>query len=274
MNIDWGSLTASSANGWDLLFAALSIAAAWILSIFARKGVLAVLRRTPGVPEGVALFAARFTKYAIILLGIGVGLGFLGASIQPLLAITLILAVVLVLVLRGVADNFAAGVLIQTRRPVKVGDEIESGGYTGTVTELNARAVVIHTVDGRTVHIPNAMVLQEPIINHSDRGARRSEVQVRVSRADAEPDEVLSWLTDAAAGAEGVHKRESTRAVAIGLSPSRFTVTVQFWHHPLHAVPVASAVVVALAEALAAHSLTGTVTSDPGDPPLTVPDTV
>lgn len=274
MNIDWSALGDSGVSGWDLLIAALVIAAAWVLSIFARKGVLALARRTPGISEGVANFAARFTKYGIILLGIGIGLGFLGASVQPLLAIAIIIGVVLALVLRGVADNFAAGVLIQTRHPLKIGDEIESEGLTGTVVELNARSVVLHTVDGQTLHLPNAMVLQQPIINHSDRGARRSEVQVRVARADAPPDEVLGWLTDAVAAVDGVHKRETPRALAVTLSPTRLTAKVQYWHHPLHGLTVTSGVILGLSEALRSHSLVGTVTSDPGDPPLVTPDGV
>lgn len=274
MDIDLSALDPSGITGWDLLFAVLVTAVAWILSVFARKGVLAVARRTPGITEGVALFAARFVKYAIILLGVGIGLGFLGASVQPLLAIALIVAVVLALVLRGVADNFAAGVLLQARHPLKVGDEIDAGGFTGTVIELNARSVVMHTLDGQTLHVPNATVLQQPIVNHSDRGARRSDVQVRVAASAATPDQVLTWLTDAAASVDGVHKREHVRALAVTISPTRLTVKVQFWHHPLQGVPVTSAVVMALSEALTAHALEGTVTSDLGDPPLVSPDTV
>lgn len=51
----------------------------------------------------------------------------------------IILGVVLALVLRGIADNFAAGVVIQSRHPVRLGDEIDALRYVGTVRALNGR---------------------------------------------------------------------------------------------------------------------------------------
>ena len=83
---------------------------------------------------------------------------------------------VLVLALRGIADNFAASVVLQARHPIALGDEIESGDFVGVVTELNGRSVVIRTVDGRTVHVPNGEILQERLVNNSTHGARRSEI--------------------------------------------------------------------------------------------------
>ena len=77
-------------------------------------------------------------KYSCWLLGAGIALTFLGVEIQPLLAAALIVAVVAILAIRGVTDNFAAGVVIQSRRPVHIGDEIEvldqTGGPSGRST--------------------------------------------------------------------------------------------------------------------------------------------
>ena len=112
---------------------------------------------------------------------------------QPLLVLAVVLAVVAVLVLRGVADNFAAGVVIQASKPIDVGHEIQVEGpdgrpITGVVTDLNSRTVVLETYDGRTVHVPNAKMVQDPIVNHSARGLRRSEVQVRTARGGSAVD--------------------------------------------------------------------------------------
>ena len=48
----------------------------------------------------------------------------------------------------------------------------------------------------------------------------------------------------------------------------RFTGRVQFWHDPQEGVGVTSRVVAAIAALLAERSWVGTVTSDPGTPPL------
>ncbi len=190
----------------------------------------------------------------------------------------LIVLVVVVLVLRGVADNFAAGVLMQTRQAVKIGDEIQvegpDGAITGVVTELNSRAVLLRTVDGRTVHIPKARLLGDPLVNHSTHAARRSEVQARIARGGRSIVELLSLVTEAAGSVEGVHRREFIGALPTAISPERLTARVQFWHHPLRGVPITAEVVATIAEALEASGIEGTVTSGPGPAPLIPPERI
>lgn len=167
-----------------VLLAIAALLGGWIVSHFARRSVIALMRRAPTVSETVASFAARFVAYSILIFAVGVALALLGANVQPLLAMVILIGVILVLVLRGISDNFAAGVLIQTRQTLKVGDELQAEGpdglVVGIVTEMNARSVLLLTRDGRTVHIPNAKLLSDPIVNDSTHGVRRSEVQVRV----------------------------------------------------------------------------------------------
>ncbi|WP_149084993.1 mechanosensitive ion channel domain-containing protein [Microbacterium sp. 1S1] len=268
-DIDW----------WQLLFALLVAVSTWIVSRFARRGTTALLRRAPGISAAVGTAIAQFVGYAILLLGFGIALAMLGANVQPLLAIVVILAVVAVLVLRGVADNFAAGVLLQARQTVRIGDEVVvealDSVIAGTVTELNARAVILHTADGRALHIPNARLLSEPVVNDSTHGARRSEVQVRVRRDGSTGiDEVIAPLVAAASTAEGVRRHEAVRALVVGVSEDRLIARLQFWHHPLHGAVVSAAVVVAVFDALRALGTTGTVTSVPGPPALVPSDPV
>ncbi|GAA1794834.1 mechanosensitive ion channel family protein [Agromyces lapidis] len=264
----WASL---QINGWSIAGIVITLLASWLLATLARKGVRAALARLPNLTVGVQRLAERIAVYSIWLLGIGISLSFLGASVQPVLAIALIVAVVLVLVLRGVADNFAASVVLQTRHPIALGDEIESGDFVGVVTELNGRAVVIRTVDGRTVHVPNGQVLQERLVNNSAHGARRSEIEVRVAAGSdgAGSDEVRALVVEATNGAEGVHRRESVQLRPIALAPDRSVYRVRFWHHPLHGIAVTDAVVDAVSAALAAHGIAAVVTSDVPSAPLT-----
>ena len=277
--MDLQDLLPTDIDWWQLLLALLVARAAWIISRFARRGTTALLRRAPGIPTAVGTAIAQFVGYAILLLGFGIALAMLGANVQPLLAIVVILGVVAILVLRGVADNFAAGVLLQARQTVRIGDEtvVEAldSVIAGTVTELNARAVILHTVDGRTLHIPNARLLSDPVVNDSTHGARRSDVEVRVLRDGTTGiDEVLAPLVDAARTAEGVHRHEGVRALVVSVSADRLTVRLQFWHHPLHGALVSAAVVIAVFDALGGLGATGTVTSVPAPPPLVPSDPV
>lgn len=242
----------------------------WILSIYARKGVLAALRRLQGISEGAAILTARIVRYAVLLLGIGTAFAFLGASIQPFLAVGLIVAAVIFLALRGISANFAAGIVLQTRHPLKVGDEIEAGDYIGRVRELNGRSVVITTRDGRTVHVPNSLLLEEPLVNHSELGRRRSEVQVRFRSTTP-----LAAVTDVALTAlgtvAGLRPEHPPAVIVRTIEPERISLTVQFWHAPADDVAATSRVVAALGAALTDAGVDAVVTSEKPVEPLTPP---
>ena len=272
-------LSTSSITWWELLLALVAVVAGWIASRFAKKGVTALMARVPNATPAMTRFAARFVQYTLLLLGIGVGLAFLGANIQPLLAVVIAAAIVAVLVLRGVADNFAASVLIATRRPIVPGEQITVEGpdgelLSGVISELNSRSVVLLTADGRTVHVPNAKLLGDTLVNDSRNGALRGQVQVRVERAGAGVDDVTQTLVDAATAVDGVLEVPVVGVVVSSVSPERIAASVQFWHHPADGVTVTSAVVHALADALAARHGASVVSSDRAMPPLTPADPV
>ena len=269
---DW--VASLDIDGWSLGLALLTAIATWVIAVLARKGTRRLLAKVPALTPALQTLIVRVVNYAIILLGVGIALSFFGASIQPLIAVAIIIAVVLVLVLRGIADNFAAGVVLQTRRPIAIGDEIESDGTVGIVQELNGRSVVVRTVDGQTVHLPNATVLANPLVNNTAHGARRSTVEVRVASDGPAADEIGAVVVDAATAATGVHRGEPLVVQTIARTPTRTVLHLQFWHHPLHGVAVRSAVVDAVADALASRSLDAVVTSDVPTAPLTPADRI
>ena len=260
-----------SISGWDLGMAAAVLIAAWIASIFAKKGMIALLGRLQGFSAGAAHLAARVVRYAVILVGVGIAFGFLGASVQPLLAVALVVAAVVFLALRGISANFAAGVVLQTRHPVNVGDEIEVDPYVGTVKELNGRSVVITTRDGRTVHVPNSQLLDHPLVNHSALGHRRSEISIRCHATLADLDTVTETVTAAIGAVDGVHRDPAVGVLVIAVEPERLSLVVRFWHDPLGGPAVTSEVVRAAAGALADTNRPAVVTSESAVPALIPP---
>lgn len=258
----------SSLDPWGLLWAAIAIIAAWIIAGLARRGVQRLLERVAGLSDAIKILAVRLTGYGIWLIGVGVALSFLGASIQPVIAVAIVVAVIVVLVLRGISDNFASGVVLQTRHPIAVGDEVETNGWTGVVTELNSRSVVLRTADGRYVHVPNSDVLGEPLVNNSRHGSRRSEIEVRVGTADRA--ELREAIADAVQQAEAVHRKERVVVSATTRADDRTIYRVRFWHHPLHLVAASDAAVDAVAQALTGRAPFA-VTSRATPPPLTPP---
>ncbi|GAA3214438.1 mechanosensitive ion channel family protein [Oerskovia jenensis] len=259
-------------SGWDVVLAVLAVLGAWILSRLARKGVRALGARTKGLSPQLLAVAERVVHYFLLLVGIGLALAFLGFRTEPILGAVIVVVIVAVLALRGIADNFGAAVILQTRMPVRLGDEIESLDWTGVVKELNGRSVVIATVDGREVHLPNSAVLAAPLVNHSVLGARRATVEIRLG--DARADEVETTVLPAVAAAHGVHKRPAPEFLTVAVEPDRTTVHVRYWHAPRNAPHVTSAVVAAVGEALRDRPGEWAVTGDLPAPPFVPPPPV
>jgi small-conductance mechanosensitive channel len=138
-------------------------------------------------------------------------------------------------------------VVIQTQRPIEVGDEVEALGHNGVVRDLQGRAVVVETWDGKLVHLPNSEVLNNPLVNDTHRGARRSELEVRVASRDARStrEAVLRAVTSAS----GVLSDPEPRVYLTAIDPDRVTTLVHFWHAPSVSFSVTSDVLSALSVA-------------------------
>ena len=83
--------------------------------------------------------------------------------------------------LQDVMKNFAAGVLLLLQRPFVVGDAITVKEFDGSVMAIDLRSTEIRTWDGRIVILPNADVINNPIINYTRSVLRRLEVPVGVA---------------------------------------------------------------------------------------------
>lgn len=257
----------TSITGWDAVIAAAIAIAGWIASGLAKKAALGVLHRIQGITEAAASLIARIVRYSLLLLTAGIVLTVLGAPLQPVLAAVIIVAAICVLALRGIAANFGAGLVIQTRHTVRVGDEIEVLGLRGVVHELNGRAVVIHTAEGRTIHIPNASLLESPVTSHTERGLHRSEVQLR-AHTTRHHSEIRQIAIDATQATDRVRSVPGVQALISEHSPEGMTMSVRFWHDPHHHGELRSAVVCALVDAFADADIAVVATWRVPSPPL------
>lgn len=257
-----------SFTGWDAILAVAVLVASWITARYARRAVDRVFARVK-VPDDVRGLGGRFASYVVIFLGVGIALGLLGVSIQPVLAVVILLSVLAALALRGVADNVAAGVVIQTRQSVHLGDSIESQDFVGTVRELTSRSVIIETSDGRLVHLPNQKVLDNPLVNHTTVGRRSSDLQIRVT--GGEVTELTSQVLEVLSRTPGVLAEPAPRVLVRAIEAGRATLVATYWHSSTAGVAVTSEAVLAISASLAGSAATVAVVAPPPGPPVTPP---
>ncbi|MBN1237678.1 MAG: mechanosensitive ion channel, partial [Gammaproteobacteria bacterium] len=147
--------------------------------------------------------AARYTvttllRYAIMVVAIVSVFSLLGLRWSELQWLVAALTLGLGFGLQEVVANFVSGLIMLFERPVRVGDTITIGEYSGTVAKIRTRATTIIDWDNREVVVPNKMFITERLINWTlSDTMTRIVLQVGVSY-DSDVDLVMQSLREIA----------------------------------------------------------------------------
>jgi small conductance mechanosensitive channel len=104
--------------------------------------------------------------------------GILGFNLTSFAAILAGLAVGVGSALNGTLGNFAGGVMMLIFKPFKIGDKIDSQGYSGQVKEQNIFNTILLTHEGKTVILANGPLSTGTIVNHTTHGVSKSEIRI------------------------------------------------------------------------------------------------
>lgn len=130
------------------------------------------------------------------------------------------------LALQGSLSNFAGGVLLLIFKPFKVGDNIEAGGQSGEVKEIQIFNTLLLTADHKTVILPNGPLSNGTIVNTTRHGNLRLDICLTVS-SDENPASVLKIIHQVLEANERILK-EPTPGIFIGkVSDGKLDINVK-----------------------------------------------
>jgi small conductance mechanosensitive channel len=101
----------------------------------------------------------KMTIFTVLIGGIGVAAG---------------------LALSGTLQNFTSGILILLLKPFRVGDTIIAQGQEGIVRSIQIFYTIVITYDNKDVIIPNSKLSNDLIINISQEGKRRMDIDIKL----------------------------------------------------------------------------------------------
>lgn len=223
------TLETASLTWFEVILAIVVLAVAGLAARWVRRRLRSYLQSQEGLQEYLPNLLARLAGWTVILVGVLVALSVLGVDMAPVVLLLLLAAGVLGISGKGLLENFGAGMMLQIRGPFRIGDRVDVKGFTGTVNEINARAVVVVTADQRHVHVPNADVLNAAIVNFSSMPERRSEVAVGIAY-EADVARAKQLIAEAATGIEGVYQDPPPLAYIDEFGDSSVDLVVWFWH--------------------------------------------
>ena len=135
--------------------------------------VLKGLMEKAKVDKTLVEFSESIIYTVLLLVVIMAALNSLGVNTTSFVAVLGAATLAIGLALQGSVSNIGAAALIIIFRPFKVGDMIEAGGATGTVTDINLFSTIISPVDNRTIIVPNSNIIGGNITNYSIKPNRR-----------------------------------------------------------------------------------------------------
>lgn len=203
------------------------LVAALVGARFARVAAVRALERAK-VEATLAKFFANLIRYTILGMSALVCLSALGIETTSFAAMLGAAGLAVGLSLQSSLSNFAAGVLLLTFRPFKVGDFVNVAGTSGKVDEIELFSTRLITPDNRVLILPNASVFGSTIENVNALATRRVDVNVGVDYG-ASIDETRHILEKAAKSVEGVLPSPASQIMLNELGASSVDWVVRVW---------------------------------------------
>ena len=212
----------------DWVQAGIIVAATILVAVLVARLVRRVLTHVVG--QGfAAIVTARLAGYLLFLIGLFYALTSLGVQVGPLVGAIGLGGLVLALALQKLVENFFSGLILQARRPFRVGDTVLLGDHLGIATDIDSRTTVLRGLDGSAVRVPNSEVAAGPIVNLTNETLRRSELEVGVAY-DTNLQTAAQCLTEALEQVERVSAEPPAQALLTRFGSSSIDFTLYYWH--------------------------------------------
>ncbi|PYE40900.1 mechanosensitive ion channel family protein [Psychrobacter fozii] len=201
----------------------------WFLSILFKKIVYKILGSRRRHQNLVKVFQ-RVGGALIIFVGFMIAMVIAVPEFTPakLIGALGIGSVAIGFAFKDIFQNLLSGILLLISEPFRIGDQIVSGEYEGTVEDIKIRATTIKTYDGRQVVIPNSDLYTSALTVNTAYKQRRLQLAVGIGYEDdieAAKAEILKALDRA----DSVSKKAEPSVIATGFGDSTIDLMVRWF---------------------------------------------
>jgi len=174
-----------------------------------------------GITIAMHVFGLNTATMAVVLGGLGIGIGF---------------------GLQNIVNNFISGIILLFERPIQVGDDVEINGTWASVKKINIRSTVVQSYDNASLIIPNSEFITRQVTNWSfkDRRLRRN-VEVGVAYG-SDIELVRETLLEIARETKRVLKYPAPEVLFTDFGNSALIFKLRFWTAVDHMLKVETAI--------------------------------
>jgi len=210
------------------------------------------------LPPGAEMVLGRLARWTTVTIGLLVALTIALESFEPgqLIQLLGISSVAIGFAFHDILQNFLAGILLLLTEPFKIGDQIVVNDFEGTVENVETRATMIKTYDGRRVVIPNAHLFTESVIVNTAFPVRRTEYRVGIGFSD-DVGEAIGLILEAMRGVDGVLEHPAPDVLVAELGDFSVNLRARWWTDSVRSnvLQIQSEVITTIKEKLLANGI-------------------
>jgi small-conductance mechanosensitive channel len=240
MNVDFGQATAGLHALIDqftqrlpyVALALLVFVVFYIAGIILRRITTRITLRTRR-HRSVGIVLGRLGQGILVLLGLLVGLviavpGFTPGQLVSVLGLS---SVAIGFAFRDILQNFLSGILLLWSEPFRIGDQIKSGDFEGTVENIETRATSIVTYDGRRIVMPNSTLFVNPVTVNTANEKRRLEYDFKMPK-DTDIVKIRRTILRTIMPLPHVLDEPAPDVLVVGFTDNDVTLRVRWWIQP------------------------------------------
>ncbi len=180
MHINWELVPGQLANfGIKLVIALIVYLIGNAIAKAISKGISGLMIKRKA-DKTIAGFLGNIVYAILLLIVVLSALSVLGVKTSSFMVIVGAAVLAIGVAMQGTLSNLAAGVMLISLRPFKVGDSVIAGGQTGTVHDIGILSTTILTSDNKKILVPNSAISGGAVTNFSAMPTRKIELAIVV----------------------------------------------------------------------------------------------
>ncbi|MCS4533765.1 mechanosensitive ion channel family protein [Neisseria montereyensis] len=216
-------------NLYTMLTGLLWVAVIIVIALWIGRFIDDKLMSTTRLDINLRIVLSKIIKAFMIVLSVLIALPLVGIDLTVLSVFGGAVGVGIGFGLQKVASNYISGFIILGDRSIRPGDRLTVDNFTGYVTKITSRFVVLKSLTGSEALIPNETFVTSTVINESySSKSLWQSLDVQVAYA-TDLTQAMQILEECAAAQDRVDTSPVPRALVLGFGDNGIDLRVGFW---------------------------------------------
>lgn len=223
------SIGSSKLNLYTMVTGLLWIGVVVMLAMWLAKFIQNRLMNNQHLNPSLRIMMSNMVRILLVIVSILIALPLVGIDLTVFSVFGGALGVGIGFGLQKIASNYISGFMILGDRSIRPGDRLTVNNFTGYVTQITSRFVVLRNASGAEALIPNETFITNTVINESYTGKalwQSLDVQVAYS---SDIVRAMTIMKEAAALQERVDNDPAPNAFLTAFADNGINLRVGFW---------------------------------------------